>query len=84
MIHHPAVQEVAVVGAPHDQDGEHPTAFVVLINPQDECESLLEEIKIFTNGTSIYNNYLYNSIDLYIDIQKEFQMERRSGEASAS
>ncbi len=56
MILHPAAKEVAVVGAPHDQDGERPTAFVVLKNPQDECETLLEDIKAFTNGMYIYNH----------------------------
>ena len=50
MILHPAVKEAAVVGINHKQDGQHPTAFVILKNPQDECETLLEEIKSFTNG----------------------------------
>ena len=50
MVFHPSVKDVAVVGVPHDQDAERPTAFVVLKNPQDECKILLEEIKTFTYG----------------------------------
>jgi len=55
MILHPAVKDVAVIRAPNEQDGEHPTAFVTLKNSQDECEALSEEIKIFTNGN--YTGY---------------------------
>jgi len=56
MILHPAVKDVAIVGVPHDQDGERLTAFVVLKIPQAKCKTLLEEIKTFTN--SIYNQFL--------------------------
>ena len=50
---HPAVKDAAVIGAPHDQDGEHPTAFVTLKNFKDECEAVSENIKLFTNGNLI-------------------------------
>lgn len=56
VILHPAVKDVAVVGIHHDQDGEHPTAFVVLKNAGEESEAMSEEILIFTNGINNDNN----------------------------
>lgn len=47
---HPAVKDVAVIGVHQDEDGDRPIAFVALINPQDECKALLQDIIKFTNG----------------------------------
>ena len=47
---HPAVEDAAVVGLPHDIDGELPCAFVVLKSGQ---LTSAEELVQFANG-SIY------------------------------
>ena len=44
---HPAVEDAAVVGLPHDIDGELPCAFVVL---KSEQLASAEELIQFTNG----------------------------------
>ncbi|XP_072402738.1 luciferin 4-monooxygenase-like isoform X2 [Diabrotica undecimpunctata] len=44
---HPAVKEAAVIGVPHEVDGEHPRAFVVLIPGFDQ--SCAKEIQTFVN-----------------------------------
>ena len=43
LLHHPAVQEVAVVGLPHERRGEAPCAFVVLKSGQTATEDELRE-----------------------------------------
>lgn len=50
MIRHQAVKDVAVIGVRHDQDGEHPTAIVVLKNAGEKNETMSEDIIKFTNG----------------------------------
>jgi fatty-acyl-CoA synthase len=42
-LRHPAVQEVAVVGMPHEKWGEAPHAFVVLVYGATPCEAELKE-----------------------------------------
>lgn len=49
IITHPAVEDVAVIGVPHDVDGEHPLAFVVL-NVNYTPRPSAEEIVKFTEG----------------------------------
>lgn len=48
---HSAVKDVAVVGLPHDIDGEHPLAYVV-IKMDDQGHPLVtaKELIDFTNG----------------------------------
>jgi acyl-coenzyme A synthetase/AMP-(fatty) acid ligase len=48
---HPAVEDAAVVGLPHDIDGELPCAFVVLKSGQ---LASAEELIQFTNGCLLY------------------------------
>jgi acyl-CoA synthetase (AMP-forming)/AMP-acid ligase II len=43
LLHHPSVQEVAVVGLPHERWGEAPCAFVVLKSGQTATEQELRE-----------------------------------------
>ena len=47
MMTHPAVEDVAVIGRPHDIDGEHPLACVVL---KENATATEEELIQFTNG----------------------------------
>jgi acyl-CoA synthetase (AMP-forming)/AMP-acid ligase II len=47
MMTHPAIEDVAVVGLPHDQDGERPLAFVVL---SDHSKVTAQELIDYTNG----------------------------------
>ena len=48
MMTHPAIEDVAVVGLPHDDDGERPLAFVVL---SEDSKVTAEELIDYTNGT---------------------------------
>ena len=48
MMTHPAVEEVGVVGQPHEEDGERPLAFVVL---RKGATATAEELVDYTNGT---------------------------------
>jgi acyl-coenzyme A synthetase/AMP-(fatty) acid ligase len=48
---HPAVKDVAVVGLPHDIDGEHPLAYVVIkTNQEGRPLANPQELIDFTNG----------------------------------
>ncbi|CAH1283169.1 unnamed protein product [Diabrotica balteata] len=47
LLSHPAVKEAAVIGVPHEVDGEHPRAFVVLIPGFNQ--SCAKEIQTFVN-----------------------------------
>jgi acyl-coenzyme A synthetase/AMP-(fatty) acid ligase len=48
---HPAVKDVAVVGLPHDIDGEHPLAYVVIkTNQEGQPLANPQELIDFTNG----------------------------------
>jgi acyl-coenzyme A synthetase/AMP-(fatty) acid ligase len=48
MMTHPAIEDVAVVGSPHEEDGERPLAFVVL---SEDSKVTAEELISFTNGS---------------------------------
>ncbi len=48
MMTHPAIVDVAVVGLPHEEDGERPLAFVVL--SENSKEVTAEELISYTNG----------------------------------
>jgi len=50
MMTHPAVEEVGVVGQPHEEDGERPLAFVVL---RKGATATAEELVDYTNGLVI-------------------------------
>lgn len=47
MMTHPAIEDVAVVGSPHEEDGERPLAFVVL---SEDSKVTAEELISYTNG----------------------------------
>ncbi|XP_046459255.1 4-coumarate--CoA ligase-like isoform X1 [Daphnia pulex] len=47
MMTHPAIEDVAVVGSPHEEDGERPLAFVVL---SENSKVTAEELISYTNG----------------------------------
>ena len=47
MMTHPAIEDVAVVGLPQDDDGERPLAFVVL---SEDSKVTAEELIDYTNG----------------------------------
>ena len=49
MMSHPAIEDVAVIGLPHDVDGERPLACVVL---KQGHSATAEELINFTNGNS--------------------------------
>lgn len=54
MMANPAVMDVAVVGLPHDIDGEHPFAFVVVKTDQIGQPLIsVEELIDYTNGKKI-------------------------------
>lgn len=44
---HPAVEDVGVIGLPHDVDGELPLAFVVL---REGKSATAEDIATYTDG----------------------------------
>ena len=46
---HPAIEEVGVVGLPHEVDGEWPSAFVVL---RKGCTATAEELMDHTNSNT--------------------------------
>jgi acyl-coenzyme A synthetase/AMP-(fatty) acid ligase len=48
MMTHPDIEDVAVVGSPHEEDGERPLAFVVL---SENTKVTAEELISFTNGS---------------------------------
>lgn len=48
MITHPAIEDVAVVGLPDEDDGERPLAFVVLSH--DGKNFTVDDLIAFTNG----------------------------------
>jgi acyl-coenzyme A synthetase/AMP-(fatty) acid ligase len=52
---HPAVEDAAVVGLPHDIDGEWPLAFVVL---SPETHVTAEELIAYMNGNNGETKYL--------------------------
>ena len=54
---HPAVEDVAVVGLPHDVDGERPLAFVVL---SPKCHATADELITYISGNEI--QYFLNKI----------------------
>lgn len=53
MMTHPAIKDVAVVGLPHEVDGELPLAFVVLSDPGQKVT--VDELITYTNGKMIKN-----------------------------
>ena len=53
MMTHPAIEDVAVVGLPHDDDGERPLAFVVL---SEDSKVTAEELIDYTNGKWLHRN----------------------------
>jgi len=52
LLRHPAVQEAAIVGLPHERWGEAPHAFVVLRQGAQTGEAELRELRGLTSLTS--------------------------------
>ncbi len=60
MMTHPAVKDVAVIGLPHDIDGEHPLAYVVIkTNQEGRPLASPQELIDFTNGLRM-ESFLYD------------------------
>lgn len=59
LVSHPAVADAAVVGFPHEIDGEHPMAFVVL---KDGHQATEEELVSFIAGLTVRKLPNYSSL----------------------
>lgn len=57
MMAHPTVEDVAVIGRPHEIDGEHPVACVVL---KENEKATAEELIQFINGNSEISAQLHS------------------------
>lgn len=59
---HPAVTDAAVAGIPHEVDGEHPAAFVVVKRDAHGSPLVTErELADFTNG--IYDSTILTELN---------------------
>ena len=77
---HPAVEDAAVVGLPHDIDGELPCAFVVLKSGQ---LASAEELIQFTNGCLFFiKSSAYEMTEIlfvWLDLERVIDEEHLRG-----